>query len=53
MARKNRNGYPERRFDTRMSLKQICRVLGVTPYQRIKLMKYIKQNDKGGGHTNH
>lgn len=40
-----------RKHDTRMSFKEICRVLGITPVQRIKMIKMIKQNYKGGEHS--
>ena len=49
MGRKNSNA-GGRRFDTRMTFKEKCRILGISPLQRVKLMKYIKQNLKEGEH---
>lgn len=46
MPRRNGNASPERRFDTRMSFKRMCSVLGIDPLQRIKLIKYMKTNLK-------
>ena len=42
---RNSKGTRKRRFDTRLNFKQICRLLGVTPLQRVKILKYIREVD--------
>ena len=44
-VRKNSKGYRNPRHDTRMSFKHICRVLGISPVQRVKLIKYMKEGE--------
>lgn len=51
MPRRNSNGARERVFDTRMSFKQMAKKLNLTPLQRVKIIKYMKQNEKWGEHT--
>ena len=44
---RNSKGTRKRNFDTRLTFKQLCKQLGVTPLQRVKLLKYLKE----GGHV--
>ena len=41
MARKNKIAGRKRVFDTRMSFKRMCNVLGLTPIERVKLYKRV------------
>ena len=45
--RKNRNAHRERVFDTRLTFKQACRILRISPLQRIKMLKAMNKL-KGG-----
>jgi len=49
MARKNGNA-GGRRFDTRLTFKQLCNRIGVNVHQRIIMRRYILSQLKGGGH---
>jgi len=40
---RNYKNVDRRRFDTRLNFKQMCRLLGITPLQRVKLLKYMKE----------
>ena len=44
MARKNRNTR-KRRFDTRLTFRQLCDRAGITPKQRIMIIRYLKEVD--------
>ena len=41
MPRNNR-GTRRRVFDTRLNFKQICKLLKISPLQRVKLIKYLR-----------
>lgn len=36
----------KRRFDTRMTFRELCRAIGVRPKQRIMIIRYMKENRK-------
>lgn len=48
MARKNKNAHRNPRHDTRKSFRYFCKVLGISPRQRVKLIKYINYTMKEG-----
>ena len=39
---RNNQGTRKRNFDTRLTFKQICKLLKISPLQRVKLIKYLK-----------
>lgn len=39
-----------RKFDTRLSLQEISKILELSPRQKISLMRYYKSKLKGGEH---
>ena len=46
MGRNPKNA--RRRFDTRLSFKELCRQLRITPGQRIIITRYLKEKFEGG-----
>ena len=46
MARKNKNA-GGRRFDTRLTFKQLCKIIGIDVHQRIIMIRYLKGMRKG------
>lgn len=45
MARKN-NNTRNRKHDTRMTFRALCRAIGVTPRQRIQIYRYMRNKRK-------
>jgi len=45
VARKNSNA-GGRRFDTRITFRKMCRLIGVTTKQRIMIIKYLKEGEQ-------
>lgn len=46
VPRKNSNARRDRVFDTRLTFKQACRIVGISPKQRVKLYKLMTNNMK-------
>ena len=42
---RNFKGTRRRNFDTRLTFKELCKLLRVTPLQRVKILKYIREVD--------
>lgn len=44
MPRKNKNAF--NRFDKRLTFKEYCKVLGISPKQRVKIIKYLNDESR-------